>query len=385
MKTVTSLLYFSSVGTLDTGMPICTLRLVEHFARRPGYRVSVILPEEGAFAARARSAGATVVIVPFPRLRSPAHPSAFLRFKFRYIPSLIRIAQAIRRIAPDIIHFSDFIDFPWFPAAAFGRARVVAHLRLNIESAAARRFYAGWSRPWVDRTVCISRSVLSHSGITAPSRTTVIYDPGPDPALFNPDAFPAPPDTGTVTVLAIAKFLRIKGHDLLVDAAHKVEQASPGRVRFVVIGDRYPGHDGFYRSVIRRIDNAGLSDRFTILGQLPHAGIPAQIARADLFAHLPRYQEGLGGVVLEAMAMGKPVVAFDSGGVGECITDGESGFLVPQYDTDMVARRIVQLAADAALRRRMGEKARDEVRVRFSMGKHFEGVGAEYERPGGNE
>jgi glycosyltransferase involved in cell wall biosynthesis len=112
---------------------------------------------------------------------------------------------------------------------------------------------------------------------------------------------------------------------------------------------------------------------------MPHEEVPALLSHAAVLAHLPNYQEGLGGVVLEAMAMGVPVVAFDSGGVGECFVSGEHGFLVKQYDVDGAADRILRLASDEGLRKKFGAAARMHVAEAFSPSRHFAGIDAVYQ------
>ncbi len=87
--------------------------------------------------------------------------------------------------------------------------------------------------------------------------------------------------------------------------------------------------------------------------------------------HLPNYQEGLGIAILEAMAMGVPVVAFDSGGAGECFTSGEHGFITRQFDVDEAARKVLLLTSDRGLRAKLGAAALLHVAWRFSREQLF--------------
>ncbi|MGQ9811738.1 MAG: glycosyltransferase family 4 protein, partial [bacterium] len=81
---------------------------------------------------------------------------------------------------------------------------------------------------------------------------------------------------------------------------------------------------------------------------------------------LPSISETLGRVMLEAMAMGIPVVAFNKGGPAEVINDGETGFLVKPFDTDLMAKAIVRLLNDDDLVRKIGSKARMLVKQRYT-------------------
>ena len=80
----------------------------------------------------------------------------------------------------------------------------------------------------------------------------------------------------------------------------------------------------------------------------------------DLYA-MPSFEEPLGMVYLEAMALGKPVVAYNNGGVPEIVTDGITGFLTKPYDIDALARSLRTLALDSGLRQKMGAAARERV------------------------
>jgi glycosyltransferase involved in cell wall biosynthesis len=112
---------------------------------------------------------------------------------------------------------------------------------------------------------------------------------------------------------------------------------------------------------------AGLEDRVLFLGELPQEEIRNYYALSSVVV-LPTYTEGLPRVLLEAQAMQKPVVAYDSsGGVGETFLPNETGFLVKTGDVETLADRIGFLLANEAERLRMGEHGRQLVVRQFSV------------------
>lgn len=96
--------------------------------------------------------------------------------------------------------------------------------------------------------------------------------------------------------------------------------------------------------------------------------IGSYLNAADLLA-LTSDSEGLPGVLLEAGIAGLPVVATRVGGVGECVLDGETGFVVEAHDETGLADGLLRLIAEPELRRRMGQRARQWVSQRFSIDK----------------
>jgi glycosyltransferase involved in cell wall biosynthesis len=95
---------------------------------------------------------------------------------------------------------------------------------------------------------------------------------------------------------------------------------------------------------------------------------------------LPSANEGTPVSAIEALAGGRPVVATDVGGVPDVVRDGIDGFLVEPGDVDAMADRLARLAADADLRRRMGEAGADSVRERYAVERLLEDVDALYRR-----
>jgi len=90
-------------------------------------------------------------------------------------------------------------------------------------------------------------------------------------------------------------------------------------------------------------------------------------------------KEGLPRVILEAMLMGKPVIACDIAGPSELIVDGETGFLVPVGQTKAIANAMLSLTKDSALRDQMGEKAKERVTRNFPVEKYANSVNKIFE------
>jgi glycosyltransferase involved in cell wall biosynthesis len=149
------------------------------------------------------------------------------------------------------------------------------------------------------------------------------------------------------TVLYLGRLAPKKGLEYLIEAAAELD----GPYELVVVGDGE-----------RRDDLEALAERLnvsvTFEGFVDPDAVGDYYRSADVFV-LPSIEgEGTPNAMLEAMAWGLPVVGTDSGGVGETLRDGETGYLVPMRDSSALADAVQTLLDDGERRREMGEAAR---------------------------
>jgi glycosyltransferase involved in cell wall biosynthesis len=158
----------------------------------------------------------------------------------------------------------------------------------------------------------------------------------------------------------IARLFHLKGHDDLLSAAPAVLRRHP-RTKFLLLGD------GALRPQLQaRARAEGLGKHVIFAGLVPPADVPKYIGVMDAVAHLSR-REGLPRALPQALAAGRPVVAYDCDGANEvCFTD-RTGFLIPLGDSRELAERLAQLAADANLREQLGQRGREFVRENFAV------------------
>jgi glycosyltransferase involved in cell wall biosynthesis len=159
-------------------------------------------------------------------------------------------------------------------------------------------------------------------------------------------------------VVAAGRLSPEKGFGVLADAAGILTRLFP-TVGFVLFGD------GVERGAIEeKVRQLGLTERFAMPGHT--AELDRYLPWADVLA-IPSYTEGLPNVALEAGAAGIPVVATAVGGNPEVVADGETGQLVPPGRPDLLADRLLSLLRNDDARRRMGDRAADRMRERFTF------------------
>lgn len=165
-------------------------------------------------------------------------------------------------------------------------------------------------------------------------------------------------DPGAPLIGTVGRINIEKAHDLFLKAAVEVLKEAP-EARFIIAGD------GPLREKQEKLaEKLGIGTKVVFTGY--RKDIPAVIADLDIFA-LSSVTESLGIVNLEAMAMGKPVVSFDVGGVSELVVDKETGLLVPPKDAKALAKAIVGLINNKEAARNMGLAGRKRVEENFTL------------------
>ena len=135
----------------------------------------------------------------------------------------------------------------------------------------------------------------------------------------------------------IARIDLIKGHQYFIEASIKVIKRYP-MCKFLIIGE---GNKEIIQKLRNQINSLDLSDCFIFLGHQKNIAELLQII--DIFV-LPSLFEGLPFSIIEAMAMKKPVISTNVGGISELVVDRKTGILVPPKDSDELANAMLELA-----------------------------------------
>jgi sugar transferase (PEP-CTERM/EpsH1 system associated) len=181
---------------------------------------------------------------------------------------------------------------------------------------------------------------------------------GVDCERFRPE--PSARESGVITFGSVTRFSEIKDPLNVLRAFERLRALRPeAPVRLLMVGDGalLPEARAF-------VEGAGLGDAVTFAGEA--LDVRPWLARMDLFV-LGSRREGISNTILEAMAMGLPVIATAVGGNGELIADGETGCLVPAGDANALAEAMARYVDDPAMARRHGCGARQRAVQTFSL------------------
>jgi glycosyltransferase involved in cell wall biosynthesis len=231
-----------------------------------------------------------------------------------------------------------------FTAAERQAAKVTTHFICSAQAMTRLYLAAGIGRPEVFTRI--------FSGFPVEPFLNATNDPALRSKLgLAPDAF---------VIGKIARLAPLKGHEDLFTAFQALLPQCPD-ARLLLVGD------GRLRAQLEsRAGTLGLADKVVFTGLVPPGEVPRYVSIMNCLAHLSS-REALSRALPQALAAGKPVVSYDFDGADEVCLDGETGFLVRTGDVPAVTRRLLQLAGDAPLRERLGQRGRQFVRENFPV------------------
>lgn len=299
--------------------------------------------------------------------------------------ALHRMVRLIRRWRPDVVHTH------LTKAGIVGQiaARVTGTPRVQtLHNVDPWRRRAWLSRAWrwatdgADACIAVSSEVADHVAATGGhSRARIEVIPnGADLSRFDPEGTEPLPlsrfglDRGAVVFAAIGRLTDQKDHATYLRAVAKVAREMPD-TRFVVVGVGPLDSDLRDLAASLRLG----PDRVAFLGG--QRDMPALLASVDVMVLSSRW-EGLPMVLLEAMAMGVPVLSTAVGGVPRVIEDWKTGLLVPPGAPELLAERMRRLAVDPHLRKTLGAAGRRLVEAEFDAAGMLDRLWAIYDRCG---
>jgi len=176
---------------------------------------------------------------------------------------------------------------------------------------------------------------------------------GVDIDHFSPDVSPIDEfGDGKLNILFVGRLEKRKGVKYLLEAFKQVKQEIPNS-RLIIVGPGTRLRGKYEKHVMRN----GLKD-VIFTGLVPYEELPRYYKTADVFCAPATGRESFGIILLEAMAVGKPIVASNIEGYASVVSHGVDGLLVPPADKGSLAQALISLLTDGSLRQEMGVKGR---------------------------
>jgi len=327
---------------------------------RARYRALLICPEPGPFVGRMKERGVETHLVHLAPLFNPLALWRLTRLLVRERVTILQThgarANFYGRIAGRLAGVPVIIStvhnsLKDYEVRSLRRWLYTVLLRLTL--------------PPVHRIICVSeanrRDLIEECPAVA-AKTQTVYN-GVDPSAFSsqPDRQPVRKELGTTqgpVLVTIGRLTDQKGHRYLLQALPRLLETWP-QLCCVFVGEGEL-RDALYDMAI----DLGVEQACRFVGV--REDIADILAAADLFV-LPSLSEGFPFVLLEALAMGRPVVASRVNGVPELIEDHKTGLLVPARDPQALAAAIREMLSDPTAASKMGADGRAVVRERFTV------------------
>lgn len=363
---------FQSCGSYSWGgLEIQTLR-ISAALKKLGEEVSILCPVNSTLQREAETLG----ISTFPVFRSG----------IKSVQSTRELKKIIQREQPTVVHTHLSHDL-WtlVPALKWSRSRAKLFLTKQMGSSVGKKdplHRILYHR--VNRIYAISNYIRQNVLKTCPvpeRKVKLLFNAIPLEE-YNPSAMEKAGirrelhiDPHTVVIGMVGRFSPMKGHPEFYRAAKIILERTTAPVIFLVVGGASFGEDDFEKRMHRLGEELQIDTRIIYTGH--RTDIPRLMAAIDILA-FPSHKESFGNILLEAMAVGLPVVASASGGVLDIVLPEKTGLLVPPKDAKALAEALLELIDDPQRCRRLGEAARERVADHFNFENYIRELIADY-------
>ena len=319
-----------------------------------GHFPTVITSGSGPFVDQLRAQNTPTVVL--RHLTQPINPGRDLR-------ALLEMRAVLVELRPDLVaaHSSKAGILGRLASRSLGIPVVLTAHGWNFSpgipafQAAVYRQIERLVGPFTTRIITVSecdRQLALEAGLVGEDRVVTVYNGMPDvPRVLRADPGRTPP-----RLVMVARFGAQKDHGTLLRALAGL-QNHPWELDLVGDGPLLPPMESLAAAL-------GITGRVRFLGQRMDVD---QILATSQVSLLATNWEGFPLSILEAMRAGLPVVASSVGGIGEAISDDETGYLVPRGDVDLLRSRIERLLTDPALRVRFGANGRMRYEQHFTL------------------
>jgi glycosyltransferase involved in cell wall biosynthesis len=275
-------------------------------------------------------------------------------------------------IRPHVIHLNNHVSpgFEWIIAARVCGAKLIAHQRGHVEPS--------WYSALIDRIVCVSKSVQSTLAVWQPELVpSVIYDAIDADDVRSQACSTAAADLrrqfgvrpNELLIGVVGNIKDWKGQDVLIRALPLLPRSIPWKCFVIGSVSTSPTSVAYAHLLEDLVREYELSDRVVFTGY--RSDVPALVSALDILVHTSIAPEPFGLVILEGMALAKPVVCTAHGGPVEIVEDGVSGFLVPPGDSEALSTRLTTLLVSREMREQTGRAALQRVTF-FNVAQHVE-------------
>ena len=327
-------------GGVETGTVDLARSLVAQ-----GHR-SIVISSGGPMVKELEEAGVIHYLLPVHR-----------KVPWTIVPLADRVREVVESHGVDVIHARSRVPamigyLAWRKVAARAVFRLGGRQRIPCFITTAHGYYSnhlfsrvmGWGRFVIANSERVARHMMDVFGV--PAERVRPIPRGVDLSKFEWTEPRREVSRGEWRILSLGRITPIKGHRELLRAFGIVSKSFP-RAKLLIVGAARGRYEGYLRELKSIAQKMGIEDQVEFSGH--ESDVPALLKKTDLLVLSSTGQEAFGRVLIEAGAIGVPVVATRVGGVPEVILDRKTGLLVPPGDPMALATAIMSLLKDRGL------------------------------------
>ncbi len=380
---IKNILYTSSDSSPQSGAFLQLLYMTKGISNY-GYNSILALHKEGQeLFFWSESNKQKVFFFDLPRLKRHQNAVYYLKYLLQNIICIVGLVRLIKRKNIKIVHINEIYDIYAGIASFIAGVPCVWHIRAEPLQW-IKWFLSRIVLVFAKKVIVVSKSVQNQVFKKVNGRkVNILYDPGPDLIKFNPEIdgslvrkeFGIFKDDFLIT--QVSKLVEQKGHENLIRAAPIVLKSFPNN-RFMIVGGQLEGkHHEKYANYIKALPSKlGIKEKVIFTGY--REDIQRIISASDIIVHCPMYPDPFPGVVLQGMAVGKPVIASNLGGACEQIEDGISGILIEPSNHNSLASAICSLLKNNEKRQNLGKIAAELVASKYTPDRFFKNLSKIY-------
>ncbi len=349
------------------------------------YKVYVLLPDSGSLSAELKA------IIPADRILLNEDLYIFTRNSFRlkyivstllrFIRNLIFIRKIILKYDIHIIHTNSGVVPAPAMAARITARKHIWHIREWFgDFKRFWPFYSAYITRFSDKVVCVSKTMADQ--FHEHKKVMSIYNGFEIPRISAEVSIPEDLRQSlnqAELVLGCTSRIRLirKGQEYLIEAIGIVSQRTRKNIQAILIGDYVPGYEWQKENITALIEKYQLEDRIHFLGHLTN---PLPYYKLfDVFVLPSGEPEPFGGVIMEAMSLGLPVIGSNAGGTTEQIANNQNGYLFDNKNAEDLANKIELFLNDPSSIKLFGNCSRERIEKYFSLDLHEENILRLYE------
>ncbi len=333
-----------NVGGVETG----TLDLAKYLVKL-GHK-AVVVSNGGKLVKELESYGVI-------HYQLPVHKKSI----FTLLKMIFRLSEIIKKEEIDIVHARSRMP-AWI---AFFAARRTDRLFITTCHGYYKEHPFSYVMGWAKRVICPSNVIARHmiDDFSVPQERIRLIPRSVDLKKFNSFKPDKKRQKEEFNVAIIGRITPIKGHLHFIKAMAKLARSVP-RLKIWIVGDAAPSKEAYKEQLQVLIRRLGLWHCTQFLGT--QRDIPAILANLDLLVLPTLTQEAFGRVIIEAQAMGVPVIATKVGGVVDIIEDEKNGLLVPPADPSAIAEAALRIFKDKDFARKLSITAYEKVKLKYN-------------------